>query len=95
MSHLTNLTDLSDFTNKTKTIFDKYEARPEGVENLTLSQFATSYTRCTKTPENKGLILTKGPGTTYIASSKTLGFLYPSIALNDRAGEKGPPNTTR
>ena len=33
-------------------IFDKYMARPEGVENLTLSQFATSYTRCTKKPKN-------------------------------------------
>ena len=38
---------------ETETLWDKYDARPEAVENLTLSQFATSYTKCKKLP--KGL----------------------------------------
>ena len=38
---------------ETETLCDKYDARPDGVEMLTLSQFATSYTKCAKPP--KGL----------------------------------------
>ena len=37
---------------ETETICDKYDARPEGVEKLTLSQFATSYTKCKKIPKD-------------------------------------------
>ena len=33
-------------------IHDKYAARPGGVKDLTLSQFATSYTKCNKKPKN-------------------------------------------
>jgi hypothetical protein len=36
----------------TEKIQDKYAARPEGVEELTLSQFATSYSRCKKSAKN-------------------------------------------
>ena len=36
----------------TESIHDKYETRPKGVENLTLSQFATCYTKCNKKPKN-------------------------------------------
>ena len=37
---------------KTEKIQDKYSARPNGVEKLTLSQFATSYSRCKKSAKN-------------------------------------------
>ena len=37
---------------ETKTMNEKYNARPEGVETITLSQFATSYTKCQKKPKN-------------------------------------------
>ena len=37
---------------KTSSMNDKYDARPEGVEELTLSQFATSYTKCAKRPKH-------------------------------------------
>ena len=36
---------------KTISMHQKYASRPIGVENLTLSQFATSYTKCQKLPE--------------------------------------------
>ena len=34
-----------------ESIHDKYNTRPIGVEDLTLSQFATCYTKCTKEPK--------------------------------------------
>ena len=37
---------------ETERIHDKYAARPEGVNSLTLSQFATSYAKCKKKPNN-------------------------------------------
>ena len=36
----------------TKSIHDKYDMRPKGVEELTLSQFATSYSKCEKKPKD-------------------------------------------
>ena len=33
-------------------VHDKYACRPEGIEELTLSQFATSYKKCRKEPKN-------------------------------------------
>ena len=36
---------------ETERIMDKYASRPDGVENLTLSQFATSYAKCRKKPK--------------------------------------------
>ena len=38
------------FSNTTS-VHDKYAARPKGVNDLTLSQFATSYTKCGKKPK--------------------------------------------
>ena len=35
-----------------KSINDKYGARPKGIERITLSQFATSYSKCIKKPMN-------------------------------------------
>ena len=37
---------------ETESVHDKYASRPVGVKNLTLSQFATSYTKCKKKPKN-------------------------------------------
>ena len=37
---------------KTSSMNDKYDARPKGVKDLTLSQFATSYTKCAKRPKH-------------------------------------------
>ena len=36
---------------KTASVNDKYAARPKGINDLTLSQFATSYTKCKKKPK--------------------------------------------
>ena len=49
----------------TEKIQDKYAARPDGVEELTLSQFATSYSRCKRKPKTvefneKGVTEKKG-----------------------------------
>ena len=35
-----------------KSVNDKYGMRPTGIEQLTLSQFATSYTKCRTRPKN-------------------------------------------
>ena len=37
---------------ESETISDKYDARPKGIETLTLSQFATSYTKCNIIPKD-------------------------------------------
>ena len=40
------------FFKETEKIHDKYAARPDGVKYLTLSQFATSYAKTSKKPED-------------------------------------------
>ena len=40
------------FFTKTTSVHQKYANRPKGVENLTLSQFATSYSLCSTKPKN-------------------------------------------
>ena len=37
---------------ETEKIHDKYANRPDGIKDLTLSQFATSYSKCNKKPKN-------------------------------------------
>ena len=39
------------FFTETTSIHEKYAMRPKGVEKLTLSQFAISYSRCAKKPK--------------------------------------------
>ena len=40
------------YQKETEKIHDKYAARPDGVKYLTLSQFATSYAKTSKKPED-------------------------------------------
>ena len=56
---------------QTKSIHDKYAARPDAVEEITLSQFATSYTKCSKLPKKYKLINNASMETGYISNHLT------------------------
>ena len=49
---------------RTVSMHEKYDARPKALENLTLSQFATSFAKCAKLPKGYKLIdnITKETG---------------------------------